>query len=443
MLVRLENVAGAEGGALSKHNELEQGRNHMKITRRRLMKGAAAAGALTAAQFPQIWIKNANLARAAGGEIKVGVLFSLTGTTAIIEESLNKATIMAIDEINAAGGINGMKIVPVVEDPASDPATFAEKARKLVLSDKCVSIFGSYTSASRKAVLPVVEKRENLYWYPTLYEGRECSKNVIYTGAVPNQQQDEFVPWLVEKFGKKWYLIGSNYIYPKEENNYCKKLLEGLGCEVVAEEYVPLGHSEFSSAISKFQSLKPNVIFSTVVGDSVVALHRQYRAAGLDPATMPMASLTTSENEVAAMGGDAAAGHFTSAPYFMVWDSPENHKFVDAYKARWGADKVTHFVSESSYFQVYLFKQAVEKLAGGDIDPKTIREAVKDQEMVAPQGKVRIERENLHTWLWPKIGQCKADGQFEILKQSADWLKPEPYKAYPNMICNEKGLSES
>ena len=213
----------------------------MAIKRRELLKGSAAVGAGLLAGFPHIWIKDYSLARAADGEIKVGVLFSLTGTTAIIEESLNKATIMAIEEINDQGGINGMKIVPIVEDPASDPATFAEKARKLVVGDKCVSVFGSYTSASRKAVLPVFEKRNNLYFYPTLYEGRECSKNVIYTGAVPNQQQDEFVPWLVEKFGKKFFLIGSNYIYPKEENNYCKKLLEKLGGEVVNEEYVPLG----------------------------------------------------------------------------------------------------------------------------------------------------------------------------------------------------------
>ena len=415
----------------------------MKSNRRSFLKATAAFGTVSLVGFPHIWSKNSSLAYAADGEIKVGVLFSLTGTTAIIEESLNKATIMAIEEINAAGGINGRKLVPVVEDPASDPATFAEKARKLVLSDKCVSVFGSYTSASRKAVLPVFEKQNNLYWYPTLYEGRECSKNVIYTGAVPNQQQDDFVPWLVEKFGKRWYLIGSNYIYPKEENNYCKKLLAELGAEVVAEEYVPLGHSEFSSVINKLKAEKPNVIFSTVVGDSVVALHRQYHAAGLDPEKMPMASLTTSENEVAAMGGEAAAGHFTSAPYFMVWDSPENHKFVDAYKKRWGGDKVTHFVSEPSYFQIYLFKQAVEKLAGSDISPNAIREAVKGQELVAPQGKVRVEPENLHSWLWPKIGQCQADGQFKILKQSANWLEPSPYKAYPNQHCTADGLKQS
>ncbi len=415
----------------------------MKLGRRKFIKGTVAAGAVTAAGFPHIWIKDSSLAYAAGGEIKVGVLFSLTGTTAIVEESLNKATVLAIEEINAAGGINGMQIKAIVEDPASDPATFAEKARKLVLGDRCVSVFGSYTSASRKAVLPVFEKRKNLYFYPTLYEGRECSKNVIYTGAVPNQQQDEFVPWLIEKFGKRWSLIGSNYIYPKEENNYCKKLLTQYGAEVIREEYVPLGHSEFSSVINKFRSEKPDVIFSTVVGDSVVALHRQYRAGGLDPEKMPMASLTTSENEVAAMGGDAAAGHFTSAPYFMVYDSPENHKFVEAYRSRWGGDKVTHFVSEPSYFQVHLFKQAVEKLSAGDISPKTIREAIKGEEMIAPQGKVRIEPENLHSYLWPKIGQCQSDGQFKMLKTTSEWLAPEPYKAYPNQTCTESGLKES
>lgn len=415
----------------------------MAIKRRDFIKNSAAAGAFAAAGFPHIWAKNASLATAANGEIKVGVLFSLTGTTAIIEESLHKATILAIEEINAAGGINGMRIRPIEEDPASDPATFAEKARKLVLGDKCVSVFGSYTSASRKAVLPVFEKRNNLYWYPTLYEGRECSKNVVYTGAVPNQQQDELIPWLIDKFGPRFYLIGSNYIYPKEENNYCKTLLEKYGGEVVNEEYVPLGHSEFSSVINKFRSTEPDVIFSTVVGDSVVALHRQYRAAGLDPDKMPMASLTTSENEVAAMGGDAAAGHFTSAPYFMVHDSPENERFVEAYRRRWGGDKVTHFVSEPSYFQVYLFKQAVEKLAAGDITPPAIAEAVKGEEMTAPQGRIRIEPENLHTYLWPKIAQCQSNGQFKVLVESSEWLKPVPYAAYPGQVCTEAGLQQA
>ena len=412
----------------------------MGLKRRTFLKGAAALGAGTAVGFPGIWIKNASLAQAAGGEIKVGVLYSLTGTTAIIETSLNQATLMAIEEINAAGGVNGMKLKAIVEDPASDPATFAQKARKLVVGDKCVSVFGSYTSASRKAVLPVFEKYNNLYWYPTLYEGRECSKNVIYTGAVPNQQQKDFVPWLVKNFGKKFYLIGSNYIYPKEENNVCKILLKQLGGEVVGEEYVPLGHSEFSSVIQKFKDTKPDVIFSTVVGDSVVALHRQYKAAGLDPAKMPMASLTTSEEEIAAMGGEFAAGHFTSAPYFQSFDSPENHKFVDAFRRRWGKDKVTNFVSEPAYFQVYLFKQALAKLGGKSMTPPEIRKASWGQEVKAPEGLVKIDPTNSHTYLWPKIGEAQADGQFKIIEQSKEWVEPLPYWAYPGQVCTPNGL---
>jgi len=414
----------------------------MGLNRRGLLQAGAALGAGTLAGFPGIWIKNTSLAYAAGGEIKVGVLYSLTGTTAIIETSLNQATLLAIEEINASGGVNGMKITPVIEDPESDPATFAQKARKLVLSDKCVSVFGSYTSASRKAVLPVFEKYKNLYWYPTLYEGRECSQNVIYTGAVPNQQQKEFVPWLVKNFGKRFYLIGSNYIYPKEENNVCKILLKQLGGEVVGEEYVPLGHSEFSSVIQKFQDTKPNVIFSTVVGDSVVALHRQYRAAGLDPTKMPMASLTTSEEEIAAMGGEFAAGHFTSAPYFMSYNSSENQRFVAAFRKRWGANKVTNFVSEPAYFQVYLFKQAVEKLHGSDINPQMIRTAAWGQEYKAPEGLVKIDPENAHTFLWPKIGEAQTNGQFKIIEQSKEWVEPLPYWAYPGEVCTPEGLIE-
>ncbi|HEY1940748.1 MAG TPA: transporter substrate-binding domain-containing protein [Roseiarcus sp.] len=412
----------------------------MGVNRRQFFKGTAAVGAAAAVGFPHIWIKNASLAYAAGGEIKVGVLYSLTGTTAIIETSLNQATLMAIEEINAAGGIAGMKVVPVVEDPASDPATFSQKARKLVVGDKCVSVFGSYTSASRKAVLPVFEKYENLYWYPTLYEGRECSKNVIYTGAVPNQQQKDFIPWLVKNFGKKFYLIGSNYIYPKEENNVCKLLLKELGGEVVGEEYVPLGHSEFSAVIGKFKETQPNVIFSTVVGDSVVALHRQYKAAGLDPAKMPMASLTTSEDEIAAMGGEFAAGHFTSAPYFMSTDTPENHKFVEAIQKRWGKDKTTNFVSEPAYFQVYLFKQAVEKLGGEGPTPAEIRKAAWNQEFKAPEGIVKIDPENSHTYLWPKIGEAQANGQFKVIEQSKESVEPLPYWAYPGQVCTPDGL---
>ncbi|MGH7155638.1 MAG: transporter substrate-binding protein, partial [Acetobacteraceae bacterium] len=277
-------------------------------------------------------------------------------------------------------------------------------------------------------------------WYPTLYEGQECSPNCIYTGAVPNQQQKDFIPWLVKTYGKRFYLVGSNYVYPKVENNVCKILLKELGGEVLGEEYFPLGHSEFSSVIQRFKETKPDVIFSTVDGDSVVALMRQYKTAGFDPHKVPMASLTTSEEEVQATGGEFAAGNLTSAPYFMSVDTPENHKFVDAYRNRWGKNQLTNFVSEAAYFQVFLFKKAVENLHGKDITPPNIREASWNQTFQAPQGLVKIDPENSNTYLWPKIGEVQPDGQFKIIQQSKEWVEPLPYWPLKGEKCTPTGL---
>ena len=209
---------------------------------------------------------------------------------------------------------------------------------------------------------------------------------------------------------------------------------------MVGEEYVPLGRSEFSSVLNEIRETKPDVIFSTVVGDSVIALHRQYKSAGFDPEKMPMASLTTSEVEIAAMGGEYGAGHFTSAPYFMNHDSPENQKFVESYKSRYGADSVTHFVSEPAYFQMYLFKKAVEKLGASDISPENIRDAVVGEELAAPQGMVSVVSDNLHTNLWPKIAVCQPDGQFKVIKQSTERVSPLPYWAYEGQTCTKDGL---
>ena len=373
------------------------------MKRRQFMGSVGATGMIGGLSAPGLLtMTNAGLAQ--GNDIPVGLLFSLTGAVAVVESTLHDAALMAIEEINAAGGVHGKQLRPIIEDPASDPATYADRARRLMIRDKCVSVFGSYTSASRQAVLPVTEQRKNLYWYPTLYEGRECSRNVMYGGAVPNQQQDELIAWAIENFGPRFYMIGNNYVYPKEENNYCKTLLSKLGGEVVNEEYVPLGHSDFSSVINRIRSEKPDVIFATVVGDSDVAFARQYHAAELDPGKMPVISLTRSEVEVKAIGGEAAAGHYSSAPYFMGHQTPENEKFVEAYKSRYGGDQVTHFVSEAAYFQVYQFKAALEKLDPSNITPEAIRDAAVGMSMMAPQGEILID-ENLHTHLWPKIGQ--------------------------------------
>ena len=408
------------------------------MKRRDFIGGIGAVGTAGALSAPAL-LTTLSRASAQGSDIPVGLLFSLTGAVAVVESTLHDAALMAIEEINAAGGIHGRQLRPIIEDPASDPATYADRARRLMIRDKCVSVFGSYTSASRQAVLPVTEQRKNLYWYPTLYEGRECSRNVMYGGAVPNQQQDELIPWAIENFGPRFYMIGNNYVYPKEENNYCKTLLAKHGGEVVHEEYVPLGHSDFSSVINRIRAEEPDVIFATVVGDSDVAFARQYHAAELDPAKMPVISLTRSEVEVKAIGGEAAAGHFSSAPYFMGTQTPENERFVESYKSRYGGDQVTHFVSEAAYFQVYQFKAALEKLDPANITPETIRDAAVGLTLTAPQGEVLID-ENLHTHLWPKIGQWKSNGQAEVLLQSQDRVAPLPYAAYEGQRCTGQGL---
>ncbi|MDR5652745.1 transporter substrate-binding domain-containing protein [Ruixingdingia sedimenti] len=394
--------------------------------------GLSAPALLTTTR--QVW--------AQGGEIPVGLLFSLTGEVAVVERTLHDAALLAIEEINAAGGIHGMQLKTFIEDPASDPATYADRARRLFIRDKCVSVFGSYTSASRQAVMPVVEQRQGLYWYPTLYEGRECSRNIMYGGACPNQQQQDLIPWLIETFGGKFYLLGNNYVYPKEENNVCRMLLERHGGEVVHEEYVPMGHSDFSSIINRIRSTGPSVIFLTLVGDSDVAFARQYHAAGFDRTKTPCASLTRSEIEVAAIGGEAAVDNFSSAPYFMGHQSPENERFVEAYKSRYGGDSVTHFVSEAAYFQIYQFKAAMEKLDPAAITPTAIRDAAVGLTIQAPQGEVLVD-ENLHTHLWPKVARWKSDGQAEILRQSAERVAPDPYWAYEGETCTGEGLKRA
>ena len=414
-----------------------------------LKKSGLAAGAAGLATFPHVWMKNYNYAWADSDVIKVGVLYSLTGTTAIVEKQLSKVTEMALDQINARGGVLGKQVVPIITDPKSDPKTFNEKANKLVVGDRVPSVFGSYTSASRKAVLPVFEKRKNLYWYPTFYEGFECSKNVIYTGAVPNQQQENFVPWITNQGYKKFFIVGSNYIYPREMAKVCKILVKREGGSWVADEYLELGHSEWGSMVNKMKKMwekgECDCVYSNVVGDSIVAFRREFINQGLSYDKFPIFATVCSEIEVQAMGPEYAEGSVTSFPYFQTVDNPVNHKFVEDVKATMGADTVTYHAMECAYFQVFLWAQAVEK--AGEVDPLSVREAAKGQEVDAPEGRVRIEPENLHTWLTPRIGRWRADGQAEIIDEYAEPLRPLPYSAYgetnEHLFCKEDGLDTS
>ncbi|KKK66636.1 hypothetical protein LCGC14_2962110, partial [marine sediment metagenome] len=282
--------------------------------------------------------------------IKVGVLHSLSGTMAISEVAIKDVVLMAIDEINAAGGLlGGRKVVPIVEDPASDWPTFAEKAKKLILRDKVCSVFGCWTSASRKAVLPVFEKYDHLLWYPVQYEGNECSKNVIYSGATPNQQTGPAVTWLLKQGKKRFYLLGSDYIFPRTTNMIIKAQLKAEGGVLVAEEYTPLGHMEYATVVNKIKAARPDVIFSSINGDSNVAFFKQLKAAGITARDIPVMSVSIAEEEVRGIGGENVAGHYAVWNYFMSQDNPINKTFVENYQNRFGKKRVTDDPIEAQY----------------------------------------------------------------------------------------------
>lgn len=362
--------------------------------------------------------------------IKVGILHSLSGTMSISETSLKDAELMAIDEINAKGGVLGKKIAPIIEDGTSDWPTFAEKAKKLLEKDKVATIFGCWTSASRKAVLPVVEKYNGLLWYPVQYEGLESSPNIFYTGASANQQIVPAVEWLLKQGKKKFFLLGSDYVFPRTANKIIKAQLKAMGGIVVAEEYTPLGHTDYSTIINKIKVSKPDVVFNTLNGDSNVAFFKQLHAAGITAKDIPTMSVSIAEEEIRGIGAEYMKGHYAVWNYFQSIDTPENKEFVQKFKSRYGQNRVTDDPIEAAYFQVYLWAKAVEKAGSTDVDK--VRQAAKELEFKAPEGFVKIDGENQHTWKTVRIGVVTEDGQFKEIWNSGSPVKPDPYlKSYP------------
>lgn len=358
---------------------------------------------------------------------KVGVLFSNSGYMAIIERTQLQGTLTAIEEINAAGGIGGRPLQPVIHDPASEPAGFARCARRMMMQDQVQSIFGCYTSSSRKAVLPVVERLNGLLWYPTVYEGFEFSPNVIYTGAAPNQTSVVLCQYLMPRFGTRFFFIGSDYVYPRESNRIMRELVIENGGSVVGERYVPLwaGRRDFKAVMAEIRHASPDVIFSTVVGDSTTYLYQSYAELGLDPAVMPIASLTTTEAEIAAMGPDVGAGHITAAPYFASLRSEANDSFVSRMQARHGSDVNCNMCFEAAYFQVHMFARALAE--ANSTDTEALRPLVMRTAFEAPQGRVAVNPVTGHTDLWARIGRANRLGQFDVLFQSHGALRADPY----------------
>jgi len=358
---------------------------------------------------------------------RVGVLFSQTGVTQAIERTQLNGTLLAVEEINANGGILGRAIEPVIYDPASDPMKFRAFAERLFQVDRVKLLFGCYMSSTRKAVLPVVEAHRGLLFYPTLYEGFEYSKHCIYTGAAPNQNSLQLAKFLLSAYGNRFLFIGSNYIYPYESNRVMADFVaQGKG-KVLDEIYVPLypDENDFENVIGRIRKTSPDVIFSTVVGSGTSALYKSFRAAGFDPTRMPIASLTTSEAEVAEMGAEAAEGHITAAPFFETLSSPAARRFVSRFKERYGPDAAVTAGAESSYFQVHLAMRAVANC--GTDDPEQVLLNLRDSEFDAPQGRVRINSENNHTYLWPRIARLDRTGRFQTVWNPGVRVKPDPY----------------
>jgi len=390
------------------------------LNRRKFIKTSSAIAAASALPFPMINIRTAG----AADSVKVGVLHSLTGTIAIAEKSVVDAEMLAIEEINKAGGVMGAKIEAVVEDGASDWPTFAEKARKLLEKDKVAAVMGCYTSASRKAVLPVFEKLKGLLYYPTYYEGLEQSPNIMYTAQEATQSVIAAMEWLFKNKGKSFYMIGSDYIWPRTTIKIAKATLARLGGTLAGEGYYPLGHIEFSSEINKIKAAKPDVILNCVVGGSNVAFFKQLTAAGITGKNQTILSLAVSEEEVSGIGADNTAGTLTCMGYFQSLKNPANEKFVKAFKAKYGANRVTGDTLACGYTSVYLWKLAAEKAKSFEVEKVVAASA--GLEFAGPEGKIKFHPSNHHLFKHARIGAFRADGQVDMIYESA-LIEPNPF----------------
>ncbi|APH57649.1 Amide-urea binding protein [Granulibacter bethesdensis] len=403
--------------------------------RRRLLQGMAALPA--AAMLPGTSWADGKPATAAidktglavtDDAVTVGILHSSTGTMALSETGSIEAEKLAISQINAAGGVLGRQIKYIQEDGASDWPTFAEKARKLLVNDKCATVFGCWTSASRKAVLPVFEQYNGLLYYPTFYEGLEQSKNVFYTGQEATQQIIAGLDWVNKvKGAKTFYLIGSDYIWPRTSMKIARKHIENHlpGCKVVGEDYFPLGHTQFNSVINKFRLKKPDVIYAAVVGGSNVAFYKQLKAAGIDLSKQTVLTISVTEDEVLGIGGENIAGAYSCMKYFQSLKNPNNEKFVAAFKEAYGPKSVIGDVTQAAYLGPFLWKMACEKAGSFDVD-KVIAASPGLELKTAPEGYVKIDP-NHHLWSRTRVGQAQLDGQFKVVWETPELIKPDPF----------------
>lgn len=361
-----------------------------------------------------------------GDTVKVGLLHSLTGSMAISEKSVRDAEVLAIEEINASGGVLGKQIEYIEEDGASEPSTFATKAEKLIDSEKVATIFGCWTSSSRKAVKPIVEDYGSLLWYPVQYEGMESSPNIMYTGAAPNQQIVPAIDYLIEQGYENFFLLGSDYVFPRTANMIINAQIENAGLEVVGEEYADMDQTDFAAIISKIESAQPDVIINTLNGTGNVSFFKQMSEKNYTSEDFMTMSFSIAEEEVATIGSNILNGHMVSWNYYQTTDTAKNNAFVSAYKKKYGDSRVTSDPAEAAYDAVYLWKAACEK--AGSFEVEDVIKAVEGGGISfdAPEGNVTIQGDNHHLVKPVRIGVVGTDGLISEI-YSTDPVSPDPY----------------
>lgn len=402
----------------------------MLDTRTRMTAAAAAvlaaAATLSACGGSKTGDKTASAAscvKTEGGSIKLGFLNSTSGAMSISEQTVRDSLKLAASEINAAGGILDKQVEFVEEDGASDPAIFAEKIGKLLTSDCVAAVFGGWTSASRKAMLPVVEANNGLLFYPVQYEGLEASKNIYYTGATTNQQIIPAMDFLKSKGTKTLFLAGSDYVFPRTANKIIKQYAAELGIKIVGEEYVPLDKDDWSTQVAKIVKAKPDFVFNTINGSSNVGFIKAYYEQGLSAKTTPIISVSIAEEEAPAMGKNVT-GQFAAWNYFQSVKSPTNATFIKAFQAKY-PDRPTSDPMEAAYTSLYLYKNIVEKAGSFDVDK--VNAAADGVSFDAPEGKVTINGKNHHIAKTALIGQINAHNQFDIVWSSKKAIEPDPF----------------
>ncbi|MDQ6992971.1 MAG: urea ABC transporter substrate-binding protein [Mariprofundus sp.] len=358
--------------------------------------------------------------------IKIGILHSLTGTMATSAKPVVDATLLAIEEINNRGGVLGRQLIPLIADGKSDPATFAKVAERLITQDKVAALFGCWTSACRKALKPVVEKYNNVLFYPLQYEGFEQSDNIIYTGATANQQVIPAISWAAEHLGKRLYLIGSDYIFPHAVNWIIKKQAALLGLTIVGEAYLPLGSTTVEPIITDIMVKKADVVINAINGDSNNSFFHALAMAGLSATKLPVLSFSIGETALASMpNSEDLNGHYAAWSYFQSLKNPENSAFVAAFKQRFGADRVISDPMATAYFSVLLWAQIVNSRDSVNVD--SIIDSLKSQSISSPEGVIATDFDNHHTWRKMRIGRVNKQNQFDIVWESGHLIAPHPY----------------